>query len=98
MKRRALTKTNAVQTNPRFTRDQRHITFMRSGNLYLLSLEDGVLAQMTEIQAAGAAAVPTAAAAGGRGGRGGQKPVATGGEPKGTDRQGHLKKEEEDVL
>jgi len=99
-KRRAITHTVENETNPRFTRDQKHITFTRGGNLYMLSLEDGTLDQMTDIQAAGAA--PAAAPAGG--GRGGQGRGGAGGaaasstEQKGTDSQEYLKKEEKDLI
>jgi dipeptidyl aminopeptidase/acylaminoacyl peptidase len=99
-KRRAITHTVENETNPRFTRDQKHIAFTRGGNLYMLSLEDGTLDQMTDIQAAGAA--PAAAPAGG--GRGGQGRGGAGGaaasstEQKGTDSQEYLKKEEKDLI
>jgi dipeptidyl aminopeptidase/acylaminoacyl peptidase len=104
-RRRALTRTSEAETNPRFTRDQEHITFTRTGNLYLLSLEDGSLVQMTDIQAAGAA--PGATPPGGAGGRGGQgqfqgrggAAAATGSaEQRGTDSQEYVKKEERDLL
>ena len=41
--RRRLTHTIDVESNPRFTRDETHITFQRSGNLYRLSLTDATL-------------------------------------------------------
>src|SRR5690348_14958815 len=53
--RRQLTKTLDVEINPRFTADQRHISFTRQNNLYSLSLDDGMLEQLTDIRAAGAA-------------------------------------------
>lgn len=104
-KRRALTRTAEAETNPRFTRDQQHITFTRSGNLYLLSLEDGSLVQMTDIQAAGAMPGATTAASGaGRGiqgqvqGRGGAAAATGSTEQRGTESQEYLKKEERDLL
>lgn len=84
-KRRQVTKTAAAETNPHFTRDGKHIAFVRDGNLYLMSLDNGGLEQLTDIRPAGADA------GGGRGGRG---PAAAAGEtPKGTDAQEYLKKE-----
>src|SRR6266853_410307 len=62
---RQLTKTADLETDPGFTPDGRHIWFARSGNLYLLSLEDGIIEELTDIHAAGATATPPAG--GGRG-------------------------------
>jgi dipeptidyl aminopeptidase/acylaminoacyl peptidase len=58
--RRQLTSTSDAETNAHFTRDQRHVYFTRQNNLYVLSLSDGSLVQMTDIRAAGAAARPSA--------------------------------------
>jgi len=104
--RRQLTKTADVETNPQFTRDEKHIAFTRSGNLYTMSLEDGMIEQMTEIVAAAAPGAAPAAAAGGggRGGRGGRgggeapPTAANGAPPKGTDSQEFLKKQEAELL
>jgi hypothetical protein len=65
--------------------------------LYLLSLENGDLEQLTDIRAPGA---PPAAAppAGGRGGRGGAAPASATAEPKGTDAQEALKKEQREMF
>jgi dipeptidyl aminopeptidase/acylaminoacyl peptidase len=87
-KTRQITKTADTESNPRFLRDGKRIGFVRSNNLYVLSLEDGALVQMTEIAAAGAAAPA------GRGGRGG----AADSEKRGTDSQEYLKKEQKDLL
>jgi dipeptidyl aminopeptidase/acylaminoacyl peptidase len=104
-KRRNLTRTSEAETNPRFTRDQEHITFTRAGNLYLLSLDEGSLIQMTDIQPAGAA--PGTAPAGGAGGRGGQgqfqgrggaAATSASAEQRGTESQEYVKKEERDLL
>ena len=65
-----LTKTTDAETNPHFLRDGKRISFMRGGNLYVMSLDSGMLEQLTDIRAAGAAATP-AGPAGGRGGGGG---------------------------
>ena len=97
-KARQLTKTADVESNPQFTHDEKHVAFMRGGNLYVMSLEDGMIEQMTEITPAGA---PPAAAApagfGGRGGRGGAPPTAAS-EQKGTDSQEFLKKQERELI
>ncbi len=99
-KRRQITKTADAEMNPRFTPDGRHITFQRGGNLYLMSLDNGDLEQLTDIHAAAAApATPPAAGAGaGRGGQGrggqGASREATAGPQKGTASQEYLKKEQ----
>ena len=77
--RRLVTRTSAVESSPRWVRNDTAITFIREGNLYLVSLTgssaDGpALAQLTDIVSAtaqNAAAVP----AGGRG-RGGAAQTA----------------------
>ena len=103
--RRQLTKTADAESNPQFTRDEKHVAFMRGGNLYVMSLETGMLEQMTEIVAAGAIPPAAGSGGGGRGGRGGgpptvPPPTATGaeGEQRGTDSQEFLKKQERDLL
>lgn len=48
-KRRALTDTNDSESSPRFTRDEKRVTFVRGNNLYVLSLSDGTLVQLTNI-------------------------------------------------
>lgn len=107
--KRQITKTSDAETAPRFQPDGKHITFTKGGNLYLLSLENGDLEQLTDIRAAGADAAgansPAAAAGGrgtgGRGGRGGAAPTAAGtppAEPKGTDAQEALKKEQREMF
>jgi len=104
-KRRQFTKTSDAETNPRFMPDGHHITFQRAGNLFLLSLDNGDLEQLTDIHPAPAAgAAPAPAGAQGRGGqgRGGQGGAAQAaragnsesGPPKGTESQEYLKKEQ----
>lgn len=51
-KRRQVTKTEEPETNPHFTADGRHITFQRGTNLFLLSLDNGDLEQLTDIRPA----------------------------------------------
>ncbi|HEX2835566.1 MAG TPA: prolyl oligopeptidase family serine peptidase [Thermoanaerobaculia bacterium] len=48
-KRRALTDTNDSEADARFTRDEKRVTFVRGNNLYVLSLNDGSLVQLTNI-------------------------------------------------
>jgi dipeptidyl aminopeptidase/acylaminoacyl peptidase len=84
--RRQLTKTSDVESNPRFVGDQRQISFSRQNNLYLLSLDNGVLEQLTDVRPAGG---------GGQGGPGGAANDPT---RRGTDSQETLKKEERELL
>lgn len=96
-KTRQLTRTTDIEINPRFLRDGKRIAFTRSNNLYVLSLEDGTLVQMTDIRAEGAP-VPSPAG-GGRGGRGGAAPPAATGQPaRGTESQEFLKKQEKELI
>lgn len=109
--KRQLTKTTELEITPRFQPDSKHITFTRGGNLYLLSVENGDLEQLTDITPAPDApgAVPAGGAAvggrggaiGGRGGRGGTGASTPGGlapEPKGTDTQELLKKDQREMF
>jgi len=94
--RKQLTKTTDVEGNPRFSTGNRSITFTRQNNLYSFSLDTGLLEQLTDIRAAGAAA-PGAGPGGGGGGFGGGGGGATRGQDAartGTDSQESLKKEE----
>ena len=59
-----ITKTSDAETNPQFTLDEKRVAFMRGGNLYAMSLDTGMIEQMTDIHAAAAAGAPTAAPAG----------------------------------
>jgi len=51
--RRPLTRTTEAETNPRFTRDGRRVYFTRQNNLYVLSLDGGLLEQLTDIRIGG---------------------------------------------
>ena len=51
-KHRNLTSTTAAESSARFTHDERHVAFVRDNNLFVLSLEDGALEQLTNIAAA----------------------------------------------
>jgi dipeptidyl aminopeptidase/acylaminoacyl peptidase len=102
---RQITKTGDAEVNPRFTRDGQRIAFTRANNLYVLTLDGGMVEQLTDIRTA-AAAAPTAAPAGGGGfgfgqGRGAQQQSqssATGEQQRGTDSQEFVKKEQRDLL
>jgi len=96
-----ITKTAEAEANPHFTRDGKHITFTRANNLYMLSLETGLLEELTDIRSAAAPGPPVQAGGtgGGRGGRGGGGRGNAGiDEPKGTDSQEFLKKQEKELL
>ena len=91
---RQITKTTDVEANPHFLPDGKRIYFTRSGNLYVMSLDTGLLMQLTDIRAP----VPAAGTGGGRDGRGGAATAATTGEQRGTDSQEYLKKEQKELL
>lgn len=100
---RQLTKTADVELNPHFTRDEKRVAFTRGGNLYTMSLDTGMLEQMTDITPAGAvAATPPTGGGGGRQGRGGGPPTipppTVTSEQRGTDSQEFLKKQERELL
>jgi dipeptidyl aminopeptidase/acylaminoacyl peptidase len=101
-KLRQLTKTVDTESNPRFTRDEKRVSYVHNDNLYVMSLDgSSPLVQLTEIRNT-AAAAPGAAPAGGRGGfgggRGGSVPTASTTEQKGTDSQEYLKKEQRELI
>src|SRR5687768_5392009 len=50
-KRRALTDTTESESSARFTHDDKAVTFVRKNNLFLVSLSDGSLRQVTNIVA-----------------------------------------------
>jgi dipeptidyl aminopeptidase/acylaminoacyl peptidase len=76
-KRRQVTKTADAEINPRFLPDGHHISFMRTGNLFVLSLDNGDLEQMTDIRPAAAAPAAGATPAALGGGRRGDGQAAT---------------------
>ena len=65
-----LTQTSDVEDNPHFLPDGKRIWFTRSGNVYVLALDSGMLVQMSDIHPPAAANTPATAAAGRGGGRG----------------------------
>jgi len=103
-KTQQITKTTDLEANPRFLPDGKRITFTRNGNLYAMSLDTGLLVQLTDIRTPGAVAAPAAPAGfgGGRGqgGRGAMTlpPAATGEPQRGTDSQEYLKKEQKELI
>lgn len=48
-RRRALTQTTEAESSPRFTQDEKRVAFVRANNLFVLSLADGSVVQMTNI-------------------------------------------------
>lgn len=82
--RRQVTRTVETETNPHFTREQTRIYFTRQNNLYLLSLEGGLLEQLTDIRVGG----------------GGQRQGGAGEsqQTRGTESQEVLKKEERELI
>ncbi len=53
-----LTRTRDIESSPRFTHDDQHVTFLRGGNLYSLRLDTGRLEQLTDIYASDATMLP----------------------------------------
>src|SRR5271154_448115 len=45
--KRQITKTSEAESNPQFTLDEKRVTFLRGGNLYAMSLDSGMLEQLT---------------------------------------------------
>ncbi|HXP87262.1 MAG TPA: prolyl oligopeptidase family serine peptidase [Bryobacteraceae bacterium] len=90
-KGRQLTRTADAESNPQFTLDETRVAFMRGGNLYTLSLGDGVVEQWTEIQP------PGSGAGGGSGG-----PAGSGAPPEDKSRalsnQEFLKQQETELI
>jgi dipeptidyl aminopeptidase/acylaminoacyl peptidase len=88
--RRALTRTTEAESNPRFTRDGRRVSFTRQNNLYVMSLDTGMLEQLTDIRGGGPAV--GAQAAGGAAGESGRRGGGAG------ENQEYLKKEERALI
>ena len=88
--RQQITRTTDAESNARFTRDQKHISFMRQGNLYTLALDGGSLVQVTDIRTATAPETTLANTGGGgrQGGGGGQGQGQGRGGQGGGGRQG----------
>jgi dipeptidyl aminopeptidase/acylaminoacyl peptidase len=84
--RRQITDTTDVESNARFTADQRHVYFTRANNLFVMSLETGSLVQMTDIRTGGGAAA------------GGAQARRDSSQQTGTESQEYLKREERELL
>jgi dipeptidyl aminopeptidase/acylaminoacyl peptidase len=96
--RRQLTRTTEAESNPRFTRDGRRVSFTRGGNLYVMSLDGGSLEQLTDIRAGSVGAQPQIAGGGGGGGRGAGISAAVGAQGGGTESQETVRKEERELI
>lgn len=77
-----LTRTSDVESQPRFTHDEKRIAYVRANNLFVLSPRDGLVEQLTDIRAGG----------------GGAAAPGDDEERKGTDSQEFLKKEEKELI
>ncbi len=98
-KSRRLTKTADIESNPHFTRYGKRIWFTRANNLYVVTLQDGLLEQLTDIQAAGSAPQTTASSETGQQRRGASAARSESeDEKKGTASQEWLKKEEKELI
>src|SRR6185503_11954463 len=98
--RRLLTRTSTAETNPRWARNDTAVTFMRDGNLYLVSIEatpEIAFAQLTNIVASdGAQAQAVGAGGTGRGGGAGQ--AQQGQQTTLTDSQRFLQEQERSLI
>jgi dipeptidyl aminopeptidase/acylaminoacyl peptidase len=103
--RRLLLKTTAVESNPRWARNDTAVTFIRDGNLYLMSLDASASpteVQLTDVASAGepggASGGGTRGAVGGGGGTGqrggGGAPQAQGGQAGLTEAQRLLREQD----
>ena len=79
-----LTKTEDIETNPHFTRDGKRVAFTRGNNLYVMTLDSGLLVEMTDIRTGPPAGEP--AAVGGKA-RDADKGAALGPPPAATRRR-----------
>ncbi|HEY4303334.1 MAG TPA: prolyl oligopeptidase family serine peptidase [Gemmatimonadaceae bacterium] len=74
---RRLTQTFDIESNPVFSADGHEVYFTRADNVYAVTLDGGLVRQLTDIRAAGAA--PVAGAGGARGAGGGGRGATAGG-------------------
>jgi dipeptidyl aminopeptidase/acylaminoacyl peptidase len=103
--RRMITRTAVAESNARWARNDTAITFVRDGNLYLMSLEGSSappFEQLTDIVASDQTqAAAGAGAAGQRGagaGRGGGRGAAASGAATDTESQRYLREEERTLI
>jgi dipeptidyl aminopeptidase/acylaminoacyl peptidase len=94
---RQVTKTAEVESNPHFTRDGKRIWFTRAGNLYRLTLDGGMIEQLTDIRIAGAVP-PTATPSVAVRSMDQTAQSSSSEEQKGTESQEFIKKEERSLL
>jgi acetyl esterase/lipase len=102
--RRPVMKTSAIESNPRWARDETAVTFIRDGNLFLMTLDGAgggpAEVQLTDIPPASAGADAgggqrgATGAIGGIGPRGGQGAAQAAGGAQPTDSQRVLRQEE----
>ena len=90
-KGRRLTKTGDVESQPHFLRDNQRVSFVRANNMYVVSLEDGMLERITNMRGAEPAR-PQAPQFGQ------QRAPVDDIEEKGTPSQEELKKQERELL
>jgi dipeptidyl aminopeptidase/acylaminoacyl peptidase len=110
--RRQLTRTAAVESSPRWIRNDTAITFVRDGNLFLMAIEGNnatPFAQLTDIvapeqvaagdqRAGGAGAGRGGGGRGGGAGRGAATGAATGGATAETESQRYLREQERSLI
>jgi len=78
-----LTRTSDVEANPHFLADGKRIWFTRGGNVYVMSVDSGMLVEMSDIRLP-AAANPPAPGSGGRGSGRGQGQIQSIGRGQGS--------------
>ena len=97
MSARRITHTADIEANPHFARDGKSVYFTRSGNLYLMALDTGLLDELTDIRPPGAAPQNVSSTGGGGAVLGGRA-TDDDEEKKGTASQEFVKKEERELL
>ncbi len=98
--RRQIVRTTDPESNPHFTADQKRIYFTRQNNLYVMSLDGGLLEQLTDIRTSTQGGAPQNAGGGGGRQGGGQsiQSGVSGAQQTGNESQEYLKKEERALL
>ena len=91
--RRTLIKTADPESNPHFTFDQKSIYFTRQNNLFVMSIADGSLEQLTDIRSATQAGSPSTLST-----NVGISTRVSGAQQTGNESQDFLKKEERTLL
>ncbi len=101
--RRQLMKTASTETNPRWARNDTAVTFMRDGNLFLMSLDSSTSSpaevQLTDVvSSAGETGAPAAGARGAAAGMRGGGGARGGGDQAATNSQRILRQEEVSLI